>query len=102
MPIFNKLQVNEVSGGGDPIQYDVMPEANIENLDKIVQYVGETNLEYINGYFYKCVEYNPEESDESGSWSGSRSESVIDYMWEPIEVQAGGGESTITFRRWEE
>ena len=36
-------------------QFKDMPEANITNLGRIVQYVGETNQFYTNGYFYKSV-----------------------------------------------
>ena len=36
------------------IQWSVMPDANSDYLEKIVQYVGETNDDYTNGYFYEC------------------------------------------------
>lgn len=36
------------------IQWSVMPDANSDYLGKIVQYVGETNNDYTNGYFYEC------------------------------------------------
>ena len=37
------------------IQWNIMPDANSDYFKKIVQYVGETTEDYINGYFYKCV-----------------------------------------------
>ena len=40
-------------------QFKDMPEANITNLGRIVQYVGETNQFYTNGYFYKSVSDGP-------------------------------------------
>lgn len=40
---------------GQTIQYAAIPEAKSENLNKVIQYVGETNASYTNGYFYKCV-----------------------------------------------
>lgn len=40
--IFNKLQVNEVSGSGGAIQVDVMPEAIEANVGRMVQYIGST------------------------------------------------------------
>lgn len=36
------------------IQWNVMPDANSDYLGKIVQYIGETNDNYVNGYFYEC------------------------------------------------
>lgn len=41
---------------GQTIQYVAIPEAKFENLNKVIQYVGETNSNYTNGYFYKCIE----------------------------------------------
>ena len=32
-----------------------MPEPSEENAGDIIQYIGETTANYINGYFYKCV-----------------------------------------------
>lgn len=37
------------------IQTETLPEASIDNKGKIVQYIGETNEDYINGHFYKCT-----------------------------------------------
>ncbi len=58
---------------GDDAQYSVMPEANADNLGKIVQYVGETTGALTNGYFYKCTE-------NAGV-----------YSWTQKSVQPGGG-----------
>lgn len=41
---------------GQTIQYAAIPEAKFENLNKVIQYVGETDASYTNGYFYKCIE----------------------------------------------
>ena len=61
-----------VNGGGDTIQYQTMPTANESNLNKVVQYIGNTTATYTNGYFYKCVktQSNPDV-----------------YGWEQIDVQ---------------
>lgn len=40
---------------GQTIQYAAIPEAKFENLNKVIQYVGETDASYTNGYFYKCA-----------------------------------------------
>ena len=37
------------------IQVSTMPTAAVGELDKIYQYVGTTDANYTNGYFYKCV-----------------------------------------------
>ena len=34
---------------------DTMPIASASNLGKVIQYVGTTDANYTNGYFYKCV-----------------------------------------------
>ena len=37
------------------LQVETMPTANIDNLGRIVQYIGTTGVDYTNGYFYRCV-----------------------------------------------
>ena len=37
-------------------KYDELPEINKNYANKIVQYTGETTEDYVNGYFYKCIE----------------------------------------------
>lgn len=36
-------------------QYNTMPEPSIENINHIIQYTGDTNQNYTNGYYYKCI-----------------------------------------------
>lgn len=78
------MSVNKVGSNGSltPIatrgqftQYSTMPTASVDIVNKIVQYIGATNQNYTNGYFYKCV------------LSGSN------YIWTNINVQAGGSGS---------
>lgn len=52
------------SWAGAVPQYTVMPTASERNLGNIVQYVGATTEDYINGYFYKCA------TNENGVGSG--------------------------------
>lgn len=47
--------ISSQGGSGENIQYEIMPIASEENENQIVQYVGDTNEEYHNGYWYKCV-----------------------------------------------
>lgn len=56
-------------------QVEILPVATSALEDKIYQYIGETTQDYINGYFYKCVE-DPE--------------TVGSYIWQAITVQEGG------------
>ncbi len=59
------------------MQYSTMPTANIGNSGKIVQYVGTTDQDYTNGYFYVCV------------GSGS----PVTYSWQRLDLQPAGGGS---------
>jgi len=54
------------------IQVDTMPAASASFVDQIYEYVGTTDANYTNGYFYKCV-------NNSGT-----------YTWERIDVQPHG------------
>ena len=69
------------SGGGQIIQYDIMPTADGTNVNKIIHYVGnttETTPIYINGYFYKCIELTTE---------------PVTYEWKQTDVQPSKGVS---------
>lgn len=50
------IDENGVLSGEAPIQVSNMPFASAEFADRIVQFVGTTNANYTNGYFYKCVQ----------------------------------------------
>ena len=39
----------------DTIQMSTLPTASASELGKIYQYIGATDVNYTNGYFYKCV-----------------------------------------------
>lgn len=47
--------VKEGGESGQTIQYDELPAASSSLAGKIYQYIGTTNLQYTNGYFYECV-----------------------------------------------
>lgn len=55
----------------ETIQVQIMPDAVASEAGRIVQYIGETNLLYINGYFYQCRQV----------------ESTDTYKWYNIQVQ---------------
>lgn len=60
-----------IDGKQDKMQFDVMPVASQGNVGKIFQYVGTTDANYTNGYFYKCVQTGSVPSSASISQSGS-------------------------------
>ena len=51
-----------------------LPTASADNLNKIIQYIGETTEDYTQGYFYKCV---------------SDGQDPATYSWQQINVQPG-------------
>lgn len=53
-------------------QYNTMPEPNIENINNIIQYTGDTDQNYTNGYYYKCI---------------SDGQDPATYSWERVDVQ---------------
>ena len=59
-------------------QYETLPTASADNIGKIAQYIGTTDSNYTNGYFYQVV---------------SDGQDPATYSWENIQVQAGGGSS---------
>jgi hypothetical protein len=67
-PVDELVMLTDVGG-----QVAEITEASADYVGEIVQYVGETNDTYTNGYFYKCVETD-----------GA-------YSWIQANVQAGGG-----------
>lgn len=60
----------------DPTQVSTLPTASVDELDNIYQFVGTTDANYTNGYFYKCV---------------SDGADPATYSWEEVEVQASSG-----------
>lgn len=66
-------QHQDISGKQDVMQYSTMPTADSTTVGKVVQYVGTTDVNYTNGYFY------------IGTTDG---ESTPTYSWEQVNVQA--------------
>ena len=57
------------------IQVSAMPVASEDEVDNIYQYVGITDANYTNGYFYKCV---------------SDGQTPVNYSWVRVDVQPQG------------
>ena len=57
-------------GDSQVIQVTSLPTPSIEYIDKIYQYIGTTDTNYTNGYFYKCV-YDNDNSE---------------YVWQTVQV----------------
>ena len=47
---------NTINCGKVLPQYDTMPSPSSDNEGKILQYIGNTTVNYTNGYFYECRE----------------------------------------------
>jgi hypothetical protein len=81
------LGIRVQAGGGQTIQYDVMPEASVDVLGKIVQYTGvSVDNSYQNGFFYKCIYKNSaysweEKRVQSSDAIASITNAEIDAMW---------------------
>jgi len=59
------------------IQYEIMPTPSENELDKIVQYVGETAGSYIKGFFYRCVEV-PDTDPTEYEWANQEVQESTD------------------------
>lgn len=64
--------ITDISGKQDIFQFEIMPIASIDNLGQVIQYIGVTNSNYTNGYFYQCI-------SDGGN--------PATYNWENIDVQ---------------
>ena len=63
---------NKIANLGEQIQYSTVPTASATLLNNIIQYVGTTNANYTNGYFYKCI-------SDGGN--------PATYGWERVDIQ---------------
>lgn len=71
-PLYGATPSGGGGGDGQHIQVDALPEASLDNKNKIVQYVGTTTETLTNAYFYKCVEttsYDWEETEASETYT---------------------------------
>ena len=57
------------------VQRSVLPQASEEEVGNIYQYVGTTDANYTNGYFYKCV---------------SDGQTPATYSWARVDTQPAG------------
>lgn len=72
----NELSVLTDAEAGQVIQVATMPTAAVGELDKIYQFIGTTDANYTNGYFYKCV---------------SDGQDPATYSWTQTDVQPQAG-----------
>lgn len=73
----------KVQNSEDIFRYNIIPPANSAINGAIIQYIGATNANYTNGYYYQCI--------ESPIGSGT-------YIWIQKNVQpnsGGGGEGVV-------
>lgn len=118
-PLYGATPSGGGGGGGQHIQVDALPEASLDNKNKIVQYTGATTDTLTNGFFYKCVEnttYDWEETEASETYTEAdtlptasaetigtiykvddkyyQTVIVLSYSWDNIPVmvvESGGG-----------
>lgn len=72
----NEISIITDLDDGQVIQVATLPTASADELDNIYQFIGTTDANYTNGYFYKCV---------------SDGADPATYSWEAVEVQASSG-----------
>ena len=60
----------------DKIQVTTIPEASIDLLNKVIQYIGATTQDYIHNYYYECI---------------SDGKSTPSYSWQQTNVQPSSG-----------
>ena len=66
---YNKNEVDTLLEELDnPTQFAVMPAASAENVNMIVQYIGTTDTNYTNGYFYKSIVETSEGDSSTYKW----------------------------------
>lgn len=75
---YSWIYIDVDADDGQRIQLTQMPTPDAEQAGKIVQYVGTTDQNYTNGYFYKCV---------------SDGQDPATYSWIPSPTQDAGGGS---------
>lgn len=83
-----KQTVRERIGAGEPVQKATMPTKVA--LDTVVQYVGETDSKYTNGYFYKYVSLG---EGYTTNVAGTISTFDCDQFWADVEAAGYTAES---------
>ncbi len=68
-PVQNKVVKGAIDKKQNIVQIETFPEAGLDYLGKIYQFIGTTDLNYTNGFYYQCTE-------DSGV-----------YSWTNIDVQ---------------
>ena len=76
-----------IDGKQDKMQFETMPIASQGLSGKIFQYIGTTNANYTNGYFYKCLQTGSTPSSASISQSGSGGMSDLSVNVSTFESQ---------------
>ena len=71
----------------EPVKVEVMPTADISLVGEVLMYVGETDSNYTNCYWYKCV------SDTSTT--------PATYSWVNVEVQNGTVSMELTQQEYD-
>ena len=81
MFFYNGSAFEKVNIDAPIVQVTSMPTAVVGLVGTIYQYIGTTDANYTNAYFYKCTE----DPEHSGT-----------YIWQQINVQPGGSGGSAT------
>lgn len=73
--IYEWIEIDVNDDENQIIQIDTLPSPVADIESRIYQFTGVTTSDYINGYFYQCIE----DPDDAGT-----------YIWVAKNVQAGG------------
>ena len=97
----NELQRVAGSDSGNHVDYNMqvstMPEASAQYANLIFQYVGTTDENYTNGYFYKCF-VNEETTPTSYTWKVLKLNSLPITSYKELQEYwglGGGGDANI-------
>ena len=86
----NEISIITDAESGQVIQVDTMPTAAADEVGKIYQYVGTTDANYTNGYFYKCVS----DGQEPATYSWTRVD--VQPQVDPLPSQSGQSGKFLT------
>jgi hypothetical protein len=86
---YSWIYIDVDADDGQRIQLTQMPTPDVEQAGKIVQYIGTTDLNYTNGYFYKCVSDGQDPATYSWIPSPTQEASTGGYTISTTEVDTG-------------
>ena len=94
----DEISILTDADAGQVIQYEEMPDASLDNIGQIIQYVGpDYGQVYKNGYFYKCTEYPEPANAYVSDYDGSFVDLSVDPQTFGAAVDYADGSYTFVF-----